>query len=781
MGRTRVGEDPRFGDEAAVDTPTVLYVDEDKAVREQVVTVLETDYEFTVQVAGSVEEGEQVFEEHNVDCVVSEFELPDEDGLTFLEWVRADNPYLPFVLFTADGSEAVASRAISGSVTEYVQKSEDPDQFRALGEQLEEAVESYRNIQSLLESGEQYRTVVENTHEGVYVYQGSGFVYVNDRIPELTGYDVGELADIEIWEVLHPEDRDRVQEFARKRATSDETAPSTYTARIIRKNGEVRHCEFAVQSITYRGEHAALGSVRDITNRIERERRLERFETMVQASGDPMYTLDETGNFTYLNDRLCEISGYERTELLGQPVSMLISESDVAKGQEVIAGLLSDQDTDQATFEMTIETTSGEKIESETHVALLPFEEGSFQGTVGVVRDISERKERARRLTALHEAANDLERADSTEDVFESLAEAAQNILDFDFVSVDKVEGDRLVMRESVGGGSEEGYYHEVPLSADDNLGAQAARTGETSLIEDLRELDVTPADPEYRAVLTVPIEDMGVFQAGSKTVGAFDEIDRELAELLVEHARTALVNIENERQLREQRRKLEHENERLEEFASVVSHDLRNPLTVAGGRLAEAQERYESDALEDVQEALGRMDRLIGDLLTLARQGKRVESMEPVDLQEIVGGCWYNVSTEGARLSVEIEEAVYADETRLAQVFENLFRNSVEHGRPEDTEAAAEDTEAEMTIRIGRLENGFFVEDDGTGIPESERDDVFETGYTSSENGTGFGLRIVREVAEAHDWEVQVTAGTEGGARFEFTGVEFATSDTEN
>jgi signal transduction histidine kinase len=65
-------------------------------------------------------------------------------------------------------------------------------------------------------------------------------------------------------------------------------------------------------------------------------------------------------------------------------------------------------------------------------------------------------------------------------------------------------------------------------------------------------------------------------------------------------------------------------------------------------------------------------------------------------------------------------------------------------------------------------------VADTGPGIPESDREDVFEAGYSTTEGGTGFGLRIVKQVAEAHGWRVSVTESAEGGARFEVTDVEF-------
>jgi signal transduction histidine kinase len=100
----------------------------------------------------------------------------------------------------------------------------------------------------------------------------------------------------------------------------------------------------------------------------------------------------------------------------------------------------------------------------------------------------------------------------------------------------------------------------------------------------------------------------------------------------------------------------------------------------------------------------------------------------------------------------------IRAERTGLDQVLENLFRNSVDHAGPD------------VTVRVGMLDGtGFFVEDDGPGIPPEKRADVLAAGYTTAEGGTGYGLAIVAEIAEAHGWELAVTGSGTGGARFEF------------
>jgi len=166
------------------------------------------------------------------------------------------------------------------------------------------------------------------------------------------------------------------------------------------------------------------------------------------------------------------------------------------------------------------------------------------------------------------------------------------------------------------------------------------------------------------------------------------------------------------------------------------------------------------------VDNALDRVDTLIDDLLTLAREGESVSDMEPVSLADAVEQCWRTVETAEATLVTETERTVNADRSRLRELLENLMRNSVEHG------------DRGVTVVVGDLSDGFYVADDGSGIAEAERDEVFEAGYSTGTRGTGFGLSIVQEIADAHGWDVRITESESGGARFEFR--EVTTSRAE-
>ncbi|WP_435095898.1 PAS domain S-box protein [Halarchaeum sp. P4] len=207
--------------------------------------------------------------------------------------------------------------------------------------------------------------------------------------------------------------------------------------------------------------------------------------------------------------------------------------------------------------------------------------------------------------------------------------------------------------------------------------------------------------------------------------------------------------------------RELERQNEQLERFASIVSHDLRDPLQTAKADVAVLESQYgEDDLFTELDETLDQMDALIGDVLTLAKQGRSIGETEPVALEDVVRAAWRTAGAETATLTIRDDlREVDADRERLAALLQNLFRNAVEHGG------------ADVTVHVGSLDDGFYVEDDGPGFDVEDPSDLFESGYTTSESGTGFGLNIVEQIADAHGWTVTALEG-DRGARFEIHNV---------
>ena len=225
-----------------------------------------------------------------------------------------------------------------------------------------------------------------------------------------------------------------------------------------------------------------------------------------------------------------------------------------------------------------------------------------------------------------------------------------------------------------------------------------------------------------------------------------------------------------------EQQRQAElvRKNERLEEFTSIVSHDLRAPLNEAETAAALARLTGEDEYFEKLEAQHDRMERMIRDLLTLAREGRTVSTAEPVDVSELVAEVWERFC--GAEDSLELPDdtvVVDGDPARLRQLFENLLGNAVEHGSTSPPSHAGENTvehgSSAVTVTVGRHDDGFFLADDGPGIDEERREAAFDPGYTTADDGTGFGLTIVRRIADAHGWDISVTESDAGGVRFEF------------
>ncbi|WP_135819822.1 sensor histidine kinase [Halostella litorea] len=256
-------------------------------------------------------------------------------------------------------------------------------------------------------------------------------------------------------------------------------------------------------------------------------------------------------------------------------------------------------------------------------------------------------------------------------------------------------------------------------------------------------------------------------FADSSPRERSFTEAERTFVELLTQWVSYELTQEQAQRELQRQ-------NERLDRFADVVSHDLRNPLQTATGHLELARERYDDDNLDTVAEMHARMEQLIEDVLAVAQGGQEVPpaDREDVSLFSVAQAAWETAGDDAAALTLDGDDAVVrCDESRLRQLFENLFRNAVEHGTDDGG----------LTVHVGALDGdanefdsnpGFYVADDGPGIPEGEREKVFEDGFSDG-GSTGLGLTIVEEVAAAHGWTVSVGGSESGGARFEVRDAE--------
>jgi len=598
---------------------------------------------------------------------------------------------------------------------------------------------------------------MEASMDGMVILDAQNrYVYANEAHADIYGYDDPDVFLGETWQMCY--DEDQVEGLrAEVRSALDREGQWRGEAIGRRRDGSRFPQELSLTALPT-GE--SIHVVRDITARKERERRRktaqERFRSLAENTSLGVVTIDASSTVRFANDAVAELFGYTPEELVGESLATVIPDQlepahFEALGRYVETG---EKALDWEWIELPARHCDGQEIQ--VGVSFGEFAMDGEHRFTGVIRDITDRHENERYRRRLYEITTDAE-LPADEQVREALALGCEYLgVESGFLT--RIENGTQHIVEAHG--SHEGIQPggECPLS--ESYCRKTIEIDEPLVVRHASE-DGWEGDPAYNrfgletyvgAALTIDGERSGTicFADRAPRGTEFSSLELAFVDLLAGGVRGIL-------ERREHQRELQQQNERLDEFASVVSHDLRNPLTIADGYLEVARETGEDTHFEKVATAHGRMESIIEDVLTLARQGRVVGDTRSVSLASTIETAWNAVETIDAELVADGDlGAIEADESRLESLFENLFRNAIEHG--------GED----VTVRVGCSEGGFFVADDGPGIPENERESVFEHGHTTSEEGTGFGLSIVATIAEAHGWTISAGESESGGARFE-------------
>ncbi|MCU4925592.1 response regulator [Halobacteria archaeon AArc-dxtr1] len=375
-------------------------------------------------------------------------------------------------------------------------------------------------------------------------------------------------------------------------------------------------------------------------------------------------------------------------------------------------------------------------------------------------------KARERQLTALHQTTRTALAAESVERVCEIGVEAACDILGVELTAIYRYQETTDSLEPVAVSDSLSVLCDGAPsFEPGSSIAWRVYDNGASAFVQDVSsDPDVYNPETAIRNEMFIPLGDHGVLIAGSQEDTPFDLTDRTLVEVLASNLTVTLDRSEREAMLRERERNLETEVDRLSQIANIVSHDLRSPLNVANGHLELIRaEHGDSRHVEKIDTAHSRAFEIIENVMAFAEQGHGLGSAEQVDLATVAQECWDNVQTATATLEVRRSVELEADRGRLKHLFENLFRNAVEHGG------------SDVTVCVTRLSerSGFAVADDGDGIPPEKRDEIFDIGYSGTDEEGGFGLNIVEHVCEAHEWDVDLCESRDGGARFEISGVE--------
>ena len=509
-----------------------------------------------------------------------------------------------------------------------------------------------------------------------------------------------------------------------------------------------------------------------ITNAVERQTYSRQFETLVETLPGVVYRTRDTPEWEtdFVGGNCESLTGYPADAIVAGEVtwgSDIIHPDDRASVRDAVDTQLETGDTFELTYRIL--SADGDKKWVNEHGQRVAIEDGEaiFEG---FITDVTALKKSERQLAQYSDTLEGLQR--TTQQLLEATTPtaAAEIVIDgiesafrFDTAGIWLATDDKLEPVAQTEHGQT--LIGEPPTysPAEQSLSWAAFVEGTTRRIESMAD-QPDRANPEtpINSELIVPLGEYALLNIGSTEPEAFSEADAERVQLWADTVTEAFARVDQLQQLKTREAELTRQRDRLDQFASVVSHDLRNPINVASGRLKLAAEECDSDQLEIIDRALSRMEELIDDALLLARQGQTVGETESLVLCDLVAQCWQTVATAEAAIDCQTDAVIRADPSRLADVIENLFRNAVEHGTDS------------VQITVGATDTGFYIADDGPGIPPDEREQIFETGYSTNTDGTGFGLAIVREIVEAHGWAVTVGESEAGGARFDITGVEF-------
>ena len=755
----------------------VLHVDDDSHFTDLTAECIESaGDQFTVETATSAADGKEILESQSIDCIISDYDMPKQNGIEFLQEIRDTYPELPFILFTGKGSESVASEAISAGVTEYKRKESGIDQFELLTNRIEIAVEQYRTAQRLEDLNKRFELALSETDTGIWELDlDTGTIYWDETSERLFGYDPNDSpgAYVGVGTRVINEDSDRdstpadqpVESDVQYRPGYDDRIHSADVDRISEQlthaieTGEQYQADFRVQPpneaerwVQARGvveyddsgtPTRVIGIQTDITDRKQRERELQtlkqRFELAVNGANLGVWDWNPQTDEVDFNDNWATMLGYEPDAIssdLSEWERRLHPEDRESVEAALEAHLAGETDYYDTEHRMRTADDDWKWIRDVGRV----FErndQGQPVRAVGIHIDISDRK------------AFEAELAQAREQLRE--------IIDLvpDLIFVKNYAGEYLLANETtasmygmtpseVEGAHEEDVIPSVGESVTFRADDQAViESGDSKTIPEEK---LTTADGETKILRTtkIPYEVPGT---GEDAVLGYG---RDITEL------------------KEYEEELERQRDNLNLLNGVVRHDIRNDLQLIRGHLRMLEDNVEDGqnhlekALECVQSSIHITDtaREVTEML-LETDGGRV----PTNLKQVLRSEVETVQSADNQAVVtivdEIPEIDVLADDMLGSVFRNLLTNAVAHNDKDTPEVVVDVSSSDDIVNVR-------VADNGPGIPENRRENIFNKNECGLEStGTGLGLYLVQTLVDRYGGEVRYETNDPEGSTF--------------
>jgi len=510
------------------------------------------------------------------------------------------------------------------------------------------------------------------------------FVEWNATFRERTGYTDEGIADLDLFDIIPDEAEARARDLLARVASGEE---GTLEVPLVTSNGErIPHAFTASPLTDDDGEvWAMVGTSRDITDQKERQRELERYELLLETIGDGVYVLGPDRHVRRANDVLCEMLDYDRETLLGMHLSELVT-GDALERAASLREQLQAGETDVVRIEGEMIRADGSRFHAEGRFSLLPS--ANEATTIGLIRDITDRRERAELLEDLHEASRELTAAETRQEVAETAVRVVFEVFDYPAAGMRLLEGDQLLWAADAFEDERLGM-DLPPFEVGEGFIGDAYERGEIVSIDDFQQFDLKYDPSPVRSVLMFPIEGYGILSMAATEPAAFDEVDREIGRLLATDVSLAFERADRSEELR----KYETLVETIRDGAYITDADSRFVMVNEG--LAELfgtpREKIEGTHLSEFgsEEDTRRAARLRRQLL----EGEK-------DVVTLEG---HAERPDGTRVPVESRYSLLPSEDGTFRGTAGVIRDVTER-RERETELRARRDELETLNRINEL-----------------------------------------------------------------------------
>ena len=469
-----------------------------------------------------------------------------------------------------------------------------------------------RAEEALRESEEKYRSLVENSHTGIYIIQDGVFKFVNQKLCEITGYSREELIGMDFRRLIAPESRHIIPGTLKRQR--GEAGAARFEFRGVRKNGEKRDALVYSVPIVYKGRPAVQGNLIDITDIKRTQEKLKILASIVENVSEAICSIDLEGRITYWNAHAEKLFGYSGEEIIGRHISVLVPED--REGEVEYCMKLASERGYISGYETERVKKGGERFPVELNATALKDEEGRIKGFISIMRDITQRKRaeeelhrRLDQLQTIYHIADAVSRAGAIEEIYEKALNALQRTLRADRAAILLFDPDG-VLRFKAWRGLSEHYRKRVEGHSPwlhDEKNPQPVLLSNVAEDPDLGELREVVLDEGIRALAFIPLvyrgRLLGKFMSYYNTPHRFSEEEVRLAKTIASHIAFAIERKRSEEALRES----EERYRTLIDSAldSIFMHDLEgNILEVnraAAKRLGYSRERLLKMKIQDI------------------------------------------------------------------------------------------------------------------------------------------------------------------------------------